>query len=379
MKLHEYQSKQYFAKFGIPIPKGRVAATAVEAKTIAEELGSRVVIKSQVLVGGRGKAGGIRLAKTPEEAQEVATQILAMEIKGLPVRKVLVDEASSISQEIYLGITNDRAERKPVMMASAAGGVDIEEVARTHPEKIIKVHIDPLLGLKDFQARDIAAGIDLPREHWRMFGQIAHGLWQAYCASDSTLAEINPLVITSDNHLLALDGKIVLDDNALFRHCDLAEMRDLDAEVDSEIEARKYGLSFIKLDGSIGCMVNGAGLAMTTMDIIKLFGGEPANFLDIGGGAGAEKVAAALRIILSDSNVKAVLFNVFGGITRCDEVARGILEAMDEVKVEVPMVVRLVGTNAEEGRQILADANMITAETLADAAHKAVAAASVQA
>jgi succinyl-CoA synthetase beta subunit len=379
MKLHEYQSKQYFAKFGIPIPKGRVAATAVEAKTIAEELGSRVVIKSQVLVGGRGKAGGIRLAKTPEEAQEVATQILAMEIKGLPVRKVLVDEASSISQEIYLGITNDRAERKPVMMASAAGGVDIEEVARTHPEKIIKVHIDPLLGLKDFQARDIAAGIDLPREHWRMFGQIAHGLWQAYCASDSTLAEINPLVITSDNHLLALDGKIVLDDNALFRHSDLAEMRDLDAEVDSEIEARKYGLSFIKLDGSIGCMVNGAGLAMTTMDIIKLFGGEPANFLDIGGGAGAEKVAAALRIILSDSNVKAVLFNVFGGITRCDEVARGILEAMDEVKVEVPMVVRLVGTNAEEGRQILADANMITAETLADAAHKAVAAASVQA
>jgi succinyl-CoA synthetase beta subunit len=379
MKLHEYQSKQYFAKFGIPIPKGRVAATAVEAKTIAEELGSRVVIKSQVLVGGRGKAGGIRLAKTPEEAQEVATQILAMEIKGLPVRKVLVDEASSISQEIYLGITNDRAERKPVMMASAAGGVDIEEVARTHPEKIIKVHIDPLLGLKDFQARDIAAGIDLPREHWRMFGQIAHGLWQAYCASDSTLAEINPLVITSDNHLLALDGKIVLDDNALFRHSDLAEMRDLDAEVDSEIEARKYGLSFIKLDGSIGCMVNGAGLAMTTMDIIKLFGGEPANFLDIGGGAGAEKVAAALRIILSDSNVKAVLFNVFGGITRCDEVARGILEAMDEVKVEVPMVVRLVGTNAEEGRQILVDANMITAETLADAAHKAVAAASVQA
>jgi succinyl-CoA synthetase beta subunit len=379
MKLHEYQSKQYFAKFGIPIPKGRVAATAVEAKTIAEELGSRVVIKSQVLVGGRGKAGGIRLAKTPEEAQEVATQILAMEIKGLPVRKVLVDEASSISQEIYLGITNDRAERKPVMMASAAGGVDIEEVARTHPEKIIKVHIDPLLGLKDFQARDIAAGIDLPREHWRMFGQIAHGLWQAYCASDSTLAEINPLVITSDNHLLALDGKIVLDDNALFKHSDLAEMRDLDAEVDSEIEARKYGLSFIKLDGSIGCMVNGAGLAMTTMDIIKLFGGEPANFLDIGGGAGAEKVAAALRIILSDSNVKAVLFNVFGGITRCDEVARGILEAMDEVKVEVPMVVRLVGTNAEEGRQILADANMITAETLADAAHKAVAAASVQA
>jgi len=376
MKLHEYQSKQYFSKFGIPIPKGRVASSADEARAIAEELGTRVVIKSQVLVGGRGKAGGIRLAKTPQEAQEVATQILAMEIKGLPVRKVLVDEASNINQEIYLGITNDRAERKPVMMASSAGGVEIEEVARTTPEKIIKVHIDPLLGLKDYQARDIAAGIDLPREHWRAFGQIANGLWRAYSESDATLAEINPLVITSDNHLLALDGKMVLDDNALFRHPDLAEMRDLDAEVGSEIEARKYGLSFIKLDGNIGCMVNGAGLAMTTMDIIKLFGGEPANFLDIGGGAGAEKVAAALRIILSDSNVKAILFNIFGGITRCDEVAHGIVEALGEVNTKVPMVIRLVGTNAEEGRQILSDANMITAETLADAARKAVAAAS---
>jgi succinyl-CoA synthetase beta subunit len=375
MKLHEYQSKQFFAKFGIPIPKGRVASSADEARAITEELGSRVVVKAQVLVGGRGKAGGIRLAKTPQDAQEVATQILAMEIKGLPVRKVLVDEASNIKQEIYLGITNDRAERKPVMMASAAGGVDIEEVARTTPEKIIKIHIDPLLGLKDYQARDIAGGIDLPREHWRAFGQIAVGLWRAYSDSDATLAEINPLVITSDNRLLALDGKMVLDDNALFRHPDLAEMRDLDAEVDSEIEARKYGLSFIKLDGNIGCMVNGAGLAMTTMDIIKLFGGEPANFLDIGGGAGADKVAAALRIILSDPNVKAILFNIFGGITRCDEVALGIVAALNDVNTKVPMVVRLVGTNAEEGRQILADANMITADTLADAARKAVAAA----
>jgi succinyl-CoA synthetase beta subunit len=375
MKLHEYQSKQLFARYHVPIPRGRVASTALEAKHIAEELGGRVVIKSQVLVGGRGKAGGIRLAKNPSEAEDLATQILGMEIKGLPVRKVLVDEAANIDKEIYLGITNDRAARKPVMMASSEGGVDIEEVARETPEKIIRVHIDPLLGLRDYQARDIAAGIDLPREHWRSFGQIAHGLWNAYLRSDANLAEINPLVITADNRLLAVDGKMVLDDNALFRQPELADMRDLDVEDQSEIEARKYGLSFIKLDGNIGCMVNGAGLAMTTMDIIKLFGGEPANFLDIGGGAGSEKVSAALRIILSDPNVKAVLFNIFGGITRGDEVARGILIALDEVKPKVPMVIRLVGTNAEEGRQLLAEANMITAETLADAAKKAVAAA----
>jgi len=373
MKLHEYQSKQYFAKYGIPIPKGRIAATSSEAKQIAEELGGRTVIKAQVLVGGRGKAGGIRLAKHPAEVEELATQILAMKIKGLPVRKVLVDEAANIDKEIYLGITNDRAARRPVMMASAAGGVDIEEVAKESPEKIIKVHIDPLLGLRDYQARDIAAGIDLPRDYWRTFGKIAKGLWQVYNRSDATLAEINPLVITSDKRLLAVDGKMVLDDNALFRHPDLSEMRDLDVEAPSEIEARKYGLSFIKLDGNIGCMVNGAGLAMTTMDIIKLFGGEPANFLDIGGGASSEKVAAAIRIILNDPNVKAVLFNIFGGITRGDEVARGVLTALDEVKSDIPMVIRLVGTNAEEGRQILADANMVTAESLADAAEKAVA------
>ena len=373
MKLHEYQSKQIFAKYGIPIPKGRVAATADEAKQIAKELGSRVVIKSQVLVGGRGKAGGIRLAKTPDEASDLAGQILAMEIKGLPVRKVLVDEAAGIEHEIYLGITNDRAAKKPVMMASAAGGVEIEEVARVTPEKIIKVHIDPLLGLRDYQARDIAAGIDLPREHWRQFNQIAHGLWKAYADCDATLAEINPLVITDDNKLLAVDGKMLIDDNALYRQQALADMRDLDVEAPSEVEARRYGLSFIKLDGNIGCMVNGAGLAMTSMDIIKLFGGEPANFLDIGGGASSEKVAAALRIILSDKNVKAVLFNIFGGITRGDEVARGIIAALHEVKTEVPMVVRLVGTNAEEGMQILSEAKMVTAQTLADAARKAVA------
>ncbi len=375
MKLHEYQSKNIFAKYGIPIPKGRVAATSQEAKQIAEELGGRVIVKSQVLVGGRGKAGGIRLAKSAEEAEEVATHILAVEIIGLPVRKVLIDEAAQIETEIYLGITNDRAARKPVLMASAAGGVDIEEVARETPEKIIRVNIDPLLGLKDYQTRDIAAGIDLPRDLWRSFGSIASGLWNAYRKSDATLAEINPLVITADNQLLAVDGKMVIDDNALFRHVDIAEMRDLDVEADSEIRARKYGLSFIQLNGDIGCMVNGAGLAMTTMDIIKLFGGEPANFLDIGGGASAERVTAALRIILSDPKVKTVLINVFGGITRGDEVARGILTTLEAVKTKVPIVIRLAGTNAKEGQKILADADLITAETLADAAQKAVAAA----
>ncbi|MCZ2126550.1 MAG: ADP-forming succinate--CoA ligase subunit beta [Anaerolineales bacterium] len=375
MKLHEYQSKNIFSKFGIPIPKGCVATTAQEAKQVAEELGGPVVIKSQVLVGGRGKAGGVKLAKNPAEAEQLATQILGMEIKGLPVRKVLVDEASAIDKEIYFSITDDRAAKKPVMIASAAGGVDIEEVAAKTPEKIIKVNIDPLLGLREYQARDIALAIDLPRENWKEFTKIAMGLWQVYQNTDASLAEINPLVITQDKKLVALDGKMMIDDNALFRQADLAEMRDTDEDAPAEIEARKYGLSFIKLDGNIGCMVNGAGLAMTSMDVIKLFGGDPANFLDVGGGAGAEKVAAAMRIILSDPNVKAVLFNIFGGITRCDEVARGILAAMDEVKPKVPMVVRLVGTNAEEGRRLLENANMITAETLADAAKKAVAAA----
>jgi succinyl-CoA synthetase beta subunit len=375
LKLHEYQSKQLFAKNGIPIPRGKVAATASEARDIANELGGRVVVKSQVLVGGRGKAGGIKLAKSPGEAEELATQILRMTIKGLPVRKVLVDEAADIQKEIYFAVTNDRSARRPVMIASAEGGVEIEEVARTDPAKIIREHVDPALGLRDYQVRNIALGIELPREHWRAFEQIAHGLYQTYAKTDATLAEVNPLVITGDRRLVALDGKIVIDDNALYRHPDLAEMRDLDEESSQETEARKYGLSYVKLDGEIGCMVNGAGLAMGTMDIVQLFGGAPANFLDIGGGAQADKVAAALRIILSDPKVRAVLINIFGGITRCDEVARGIIAALAELGTRVPMVVRLVGTNEEEGRRLLADANMITANSLVDAAQKAVAAA----
>jgi succinyl-CoA synthetase beta subunit len=289
------------------------------------------------------------------------------------VRKVLVDEAANIESEIYLGVTNDRAARRPVMIASAEGGIEIEEVARTDPSKIARIHVDPLLGLREYQARDLAASIELPREHWRSFIDIARGLYDAYHDCDATLAEINPLVITKAQTLLALDGKMVIDDNSLFRQTKLAEMRDLDEEAPAESEARKYGLTYIKLDGNIGCMVNGAGLAMATMDVIKVAGGTPANFLDIGGGAGAEKVAAALEIILSDRAVKAVLLNVFGGITRCDEVARGILMALEQVSTKVPMVVRLVGTNEEEGRRLLAEKKMTTATSLFEAAEKAVA------
>ncbi|UCC86312.1 MAG: ADP-forming succinate--CoA ligase subunit beta [Anaerolineales bacterium] len=373
MKLHEYQSKRIFAKYGIPIPEGDVAMSAAEARQIAQRLGGRVVVKSQVLVGGRGKAGGIKLAKDADEAEALADQILGMTIKGLTVDKVLIDQAADIREEIYLGITIDRARRKPVMMASSEGGVEIEEVAKATPEKISKLIIDPATGLMDYQARNLAFDLGMRRASIRQFTIIAKGLYQAFTESDASLAEINPLVVTGDDKLLAVDGKIVLDDNALFRHKDLAELRDVQEEAEAERQARHAGISYVKLDGEIGCMVNGAGLAMATMDIIKLYGAEPANFLDIGGGAKSDKVAAALRIILSDSNVKAVLFNIFGGITRCDEVARGILEALKEVPTDVPMVARLVGTNEEEGRRILAEAQMATAKSLAEAAERAVA------
>jgi succinyl-CoA synthetase beta subunit len=381
VNLHEYQSKARFAEYGIPTPHGKTATTPQQAYTNARELGSRVVVKAQVLVGGRGKAGGIKLANTPEEAEQHAETILGMTIKGIPVRKVLVDPASNIKTEIYLGITNDRAAGQPVMMASSEGGIEIEQVAREKPHAIIRERIDPFLGLRDYQARNLANGINLPREHWKAFGKIAASLFKCYFESDGVLAEINPLVITGENQLLALDGKMIIDDNALYRHLDLAEMRDIEAEPKEVTQARAAGLSYVKLDGQIGCMVNGAGLAMTTMDMTKLYGGDnigPANFLDIGGGAKADKVATALRIILADPNVKSVLFNIFGGITRCDEVARGILQALDEVKSKVPMVIRLNGTNAKEGRQIIDDANipnLASASTLTEAAQRAVEAA----
>jgi succinyl-CoA synthetase beta subunit len=378
VNLHEYQSKARFAEFGIPTPKGKTATTPQEVYEIARELGGAVVVKSQVLVGGRGKAGGIKVAQTPELAEQVANNILGMKIKGLTVRKVLVDPASNISKEIYLGIVNDRTTGRPVIMASSEGGVEIEQVARENPDAIIREQINPFLGLLDYQARNLASGINLPHEHWKAFGKIAANLYKCYMASDAVLTEINPLVITKENQLVALDGKMVIDDNALYRHADLEEMRDTDAEPREETEARAAGISYVKLNGQIGCMVNGAGLAMTTMDMTKLYGGEsigPANFLDIGGGAQANKVAAALRIILADPNVKSVLFNIFGGITRCDEVARGILQALDEVKTQIPMVIRLAGTNADEGRAIIDAAhipNLSSAATLTEAAKKAV-------
>lgn len=372
MKLHEYQSKNLYAKYNIPIPRGRIASTPGDARQICEELGGTVVIKSQVLVGGRGKAGGIRLVKSPEEAEEAATQIFELQIKGLPVRKVLIDEAISINKEIYIGITNDRINQKPVIIASGDGGMEIEEVARKSPDKIIKININPIIGLRDYQVRDIALHIDLPRNLWRSLSDIVFALWKVYVDSDATLAEINPLVITSENKLVALDAKVVLDDNALYRHPDLADLRDLDAEDPSEIAGRKFGVSFIKMNGQIGCMVNGAGLAMATMDVIKHFGAEPANFLDIGGGASSEKVAAALRLIIADENVKAILINVFGGITRCDEVAKGLVAACSEVQPRVPIYARLVGTNEEEGKRILAGSPLIYVDSLVEGAQKAI-------
>ncbi len=385
MKLHEYQSKFLFADYGIPIPRGKVATSADEARSIAEELGGIVVIKAQVHVGGRGKAGGVKVARDADEAQHHAERILGMDIKGLTVERVLVDPGADIEQEIYLAITNDRGAGKPLIMTSMEGGMDIEALNRERPEAIIREHIDPIMGLKDFQMTYIASAMGMPRAQWRSFGKILKGLYNCYRASDAELAEINPLAITGDGELLAVDGKVIIDDNALFRQPALTEQRDSSGEPESERQAREAGITYIKLDGQIGCMVNGAGLAMTTMDMTKLYGDAdgigPANFLDIGGGASPEQVAAALRIILSDSNVKCVLFNIFGGITRCDEVAHGILTAYNEVKPSVPMVIRLQGTNAVEGSKIINEAripNIASADTLTEAAKRAVAAVKEQ-
>jgi len=382
LDLHEHQSKALFQKYGIPAPMGEVAFTAEEAEAIAERIGGKVVIKAQVLTGGRGKAGGVKVAGTPAEAKDKAAAILGMNIKHLTVHKVLVDPASTIVKEIYLGITNDRKAGKPVLIASSEGGMDIEQVAHEKPEALIREYIDPVYGLQGYQITSVANAMSLPKEHWKAFGVIARGLYACYSASDATLAEINPLIINGDNQLVALDGKVSIDDNALFRHPDLAEQRDLTVEAPAEAEAREADISYVKLGGQIGCMVNGAGLAMTTMDMTQLYGKDkgigPANFLDIGGGAKADKVAKALNIILSDPNVKSVLINIFGGITRCDEVAKGMIEAYNEVKPIVPIVIRLQGTNAKEGREIIQAANiptLTTAATLTEAAQKAVAAA----
>jgi len=383
--LHEYQAKDRFGMFGVPVPQGgKVATTPEEAAAIAKDIGGVVVVKAQVHIGGRGKAGGVKIAKTPEEAQAAAKAILGMDIKGHTVHKVLLDPGADIKSEIYFAITNDRSAKKPLFMISAEGGMDIEEVNRVSPEKIIRVHVDPLMGLQNFQMVQMAAGIGLDRSLWKQFSKVARGLYDCYSKSDATLCEINPLAIvrTEDgDQLRALDGKMSIDDNGLMRHKDLAELRDTSTEPETETQAREADLSYVDLDGQIGCMVNGAGLAMATMDIVSMLGEEdgigPANFLDIGGGAGPEKVAAALRIILADSNVKAILLNIFGGITRADDVARGVLQAIEEVKMDLPLIVRLVGTNQEEGVKIINDANlpnMTSATSLYEAAQKAVAA-----
>jgi len=375
VKLQEYRSKEILARHGVPLLAGQVAVSPEEARAAAADLDGPVVVKAQVLVGGRGKAGGVKLAATPDEAAERARDIIGLDIKGTTVKTVLIAPAADIAHEYYLGLILDRGTQAITVIASAEGGVEIEETAKTNPEAILRLPLHPLLGLQDHESRRIGFFLGIPAELRKEFGTVMRGLYDAFVESDADLAEINPLVVTDDGRLLALDAKIVLDDSALPRHPDLEAMRDLNEEEPSEIAAREAGISFIKLDGTIGCMVNGAGLAMTTMDLVKLAGGEPANFLDIGGGAKQDKVTAAFKIILDDANVKAILINIFGGITRGDEVARGIVEARAALTREVPMVVRIVGTNSDEAKPILAEANLITADSLDDAAAKAVAAA----
>ncbi len=373
MKIHEYQAKEIFAAFGIPVPRERVASKPAEAPALARELGMPVVIKAQVLVGGRGKAGGVKKVESPDQVEAVAGSILGMDIKGLKVNKVLVSECVDIKGEAYVGIIVDRATRAPVLMASSAGGVEIEEVAKTTPEKILKVPIDPAAGLLAFQARNVGMALYGDAKLAREFAGIAQKLYRIFVQKDCSLIEINPLVKLGSGSLLALDAKINFDDNADFRHKEWEEMRDLSAEEPTEVEAKAAGLTYIKLSGNVGCVVNGAGLAMATMDLIKRYGGEPANFLDVGGSSSPEKMVTAMRIILSDPNVKAILINIFGGITRCDDIATGLLHAQERADIKVPLVARLTGTNAEKARDILKGSAVTPAETMADAVRKAVA------
>ena len=375
MKLQEYRSKEILARHGVPVSAGEIATSVEEARAAALRIGGPVVVKAQVLVGGRGKAGGVKLAATPDEAATRAGEIIGLQIKGVTVRTVLVAPAARVAKEYYLGLILDRGGQAVTIIASAEGGVEIEETARTNPSAILRLPLHPLIGLQEYQVQRVAFFLGLSPELRRELATTLRGLYGAFMESDADLAEINPLVVTHEGQLLALDAKIVLDDSALFRHPDLEALRDLAEEEPSETAARDAGINFIKLDGTIGCMVNGAGLAMTTMDLVKLAGGEPANFLDIGGGAKAERVAAAFRIILDDPNVRAILINIFGGITRGDEVARGIVEARASLGRQVPMVVRIVGTNSAEAAEILRAARLITADSLDDAARKAVAAA----
>ncbi len=380
MKIHEYQAKELFRKYQVPVPEGKVAFTPAEARTVGEGLGGYpVVVKAQIHAGGRGKGGGVKLAASADEVEKTAGEIIGMNLvthqtgpEGQPVKKVLVEQGLDIEKELYLSIIPDRGTAKNVIMASEAGGMDIETVAEKTPEKIIKVYVDPMLGIQAYHCRQAAFGLNLPAEAIKPFTGLLRNLYRMFVDYDCSLVEINPLVLTADSSVLALDAKVNFDDNALFRHKEILEYRDLDEEDPLEVEASKYNLNYIKLDGNVGNMVNGAGLAMATMDIIKLAGAEPANFLDVGGGASAEMVENGFRIILGDQNVKGILINIFGGILRCDVLAEGVVQAAKKTGIEVPVVVRMEGTNVEEGRRILSESglNLITAVDLKDAAAK---------
>ena len=372
MKIHEYQAKEIFASYGIRVPRGQVAYTPEEVRDLATEYGVPVMVKSQVHVGGRGKAGGIKYCNNAAEAYEKAQAIIGMDIKGLTVKKVLVTEAVDIAHEAYVGIIVDRAAKRPVIMVSAEGGIDIEEVAAKTPEKIHKWHVDPIMGLRMFEARQLAFKLYNDPKTAGQAAKIIMQLYDSFMGADASLVEINPLITTPGGEVIAIDAKINLDDNALFRHKDYAAMREVEANEESENEARQAGLSFVGLEGNIGCVVNGAGLAMATMDLVKHHGGQPANFLDIGGSSNPEKVVTAMRIILRDPDVKAILFNIFGGITRCDDVATGIVKAVNEMQPRVPIVVRLTGTNEAEAKEILKSANLQSADSMVGVVTKAI-------
>ncbi len=383
MKVHEYQAKEILRRYGVATPRGRVTDNPEEARQIAKDLGGSAVVKAQIHAGGRGKGGGVKVGKTPDEVFEYAKRIIGMQLvthqtgpSGQKVKKVYIEETATIARELYVGITLDRALGLPVVMASTEGGMDIEEVAAHSPEKILRQSFDPAWGLQPFEARSIAYGLGLSGDTHKKAVTFLIALAKAYIETDSSLAEINPLMITGSGDVVVLDAKMTFDDNALFRHQDIRELRDLDEEDPLEVEASKFGLNYIKLDGNVGCMVNGAGLAMATMDIVQYAGGKPANFLDVGGGANEEQVKNAMRIILSDSAVKAVLINIFGGIMRCDIIANGVVDAVKEGGITVPVVVRLEGTNVEEGKQILRDSGLavIPADGMKDAAEKVIAA-----
>jgi len=382
MKIHEYQGKEIFRKYGLPTPRGFAAFNVDEAVAAANKLGGKVwVVKAQIHAGGRGKGGGVKVAKSVEEVRKLASSILGMQLKthqtgpeGQKVRRLLVEEGADIKKELYVGMVVDRGTQKVVLMASSEGGMDIEEVAAKTPQKIHKVFIDPVQGLSDADADEVALAIGIPQESVAQGRAIFKGLYKCFDETDASLAEINPLIVTGKNQVVALDAKLNFDDNALFRHPDIVAMRDLDEEDPFEIEASKYELNYISLDGNIACMVNGAGLAMATMDTIKLFGGSPANFLDVGGSATAERVTAAFKIMLSNKKVKAILVNIFGGIMKCDTIAAGVVAAAREVKLSVPLVVRMKGTNEDLGKKILKDSGLpiISADNMADAAKKVV-------